>query len=190
MNRLPLLVDVQDDRVFLRSPEVGTFTRALSPGALVAPKASCGSLRQLSTTFELVVPDGVAGRVVSPRPDLIHHPVGYGDVLYELAPLEADGGAGFTTLEAAGASGAPAFRAPYSGRFWHRPSPQDPAFVEEGAEMQEGSTVGLLEVMKTFTQLTYTNDGGLPARARITKLLAADGDEVSEGDPLFELEAR
>ena len=55
-----------------------------------------------------------------------------------------------------------------------------------------GQTIGLIEVMKTFTHLAYTPEdkGGnaLPTRARVVRIVAGDGDEVAEGDPLFEVE--
>ncbi len=82
-----------------------------------------------------------------------------------------------------------AFRAPYSGRLWRRPSPTDPPFVQEGDEITEGDTIGLIEVMKTFTHLHYAAEDGLPARARVVKLLVDDGGEVNAGEALFEVEA-
>ena len=35
---------------------------------------------------------------------------------------------------------------------------------------------------------TYSATGGLPARARLVAWVAGDGDDVSAGDPLLELE--
>ena len=53
--------------------------------------------------------------------------------------------------------------------------------------IRAGSTLGLLEVMKTFTHLAYAPGASLPAEAKIARVLVADGAEVGEGAPLFEL---
>jgi acetyl-CoA carboxylase biotin carboxyl carrier protein len=185
--KLELLARRDGDRVVLTSPEVGLFTCALAKGQLLAAGASAGSIRSLGRSFELVVPAGVAGRIVTNEPERVHEPVGYGTTLYELAPLDATAGADEPAAAEAHA-GAPAFRAPYSGRFWHRPTPQDPAFVEVGTVIEPGQTIGLIEVMKTFTQLTYTPGADLPQRARVTRFAVADGSEVTEGDALLEVE--
>ena len=62
----------------------------------------------------------------------------------------------------------------------------DTRFQEQ--EFEDQQTVGLIEVMKTFTHLAYTADGGLPENARIVRVLVGDGDEVREDDPLLEVE--
>lgn len=182
-----LIADREGEHVLLRSPEVGTFTRALPENALVGPGAPAGVLHSLGRTHALVVPAGVRGRVLDPAPGRVHEPVGYGSVLYRLAPLEVGGdstsGAAATHDEAA-----LAVRAPYSGRFWLRPAPGEEPFVRAGAELTEGTTLGLIEVMKTFTHLAYQPTGGLPARARVVAVRVGDGQEITERDELFEVE--
>ena len=42
--------------------------------------------------------------------------------------------------------------------------------------------------MKTFNRITYGGDG-LPARARVVRILPADGDDLDGGQPLLEIEA-
>lgn len=188
-DRLELLVEKRGERVLLRAPEVGTFTCAVPRGQLLAPEARAGVLSSLGRAIELVVPAGVLGRIVSERPERVREPVGYGTTLYELVPLGAEAeDAGTGRDEEAAASGAPAFRAPLSGRFWHRPAPGDPAFVEAGITLAAGQTIGLIEVMKTFTHLSYAPGDALPSPARVTRVCAADGAEVNEGDPLIEVE--
>ena len=51
------------------------------------------------------------------------------------------------------------FRAPTSGRYYGRSSPDKPAFVTAGDELPAGATVCLLEVMKTFNRVTYSGGG-------------------------------
>jgi acetyl-CoA carboxylase biotin carboxyl carrier protein len=186
---LELLLHREGERVVLRSPEVGFFTRALPSGALLAPHAAAGVLHSLGRRFELVVPPGVAGRVVNARPEPVLAPVAYGTVLYELAPLEAGPAAAARASDRSeGTAGALVFRAPHSGRFWQRPSPNDTPFVRAGELLEDGQTLGLIEVMKTFTHVVYRAGGELPARARVVRLLVADGEEVEEGGALVDLE--
>jgi acetyl-CoA carboxylase biotin carboxyl carrier protein len=78
------------------------------------------------------------------------------------------------------------FRAPTSGRFYGRAAPDKPPFVSAGEELAPGATICLLEVMKTFHRVTY-GGAGLPERARVERVLVADGDDVSAGDPLLAL---
>lgn len=185
---LELLLERSGEHLVLKSPEVGLFTRALPVGALLAPRAPAGLLHSLGRRFELVTPSGAAGRVVNAAPERVHAPVGYGTVLYELAPLDSATMETTRDAHAAGAaSGALVFRAPYSGRFWQRPAPNDPPFLSPGDALAEGQTIGLIEVMKTFTHLVYRSGGELPARAKLVRFLAADGAEVKDGAALLEL---
>ena len=188
-SRLELLVAREGGRILLRSPEVGFFTRALPHGALLGPGAVAGVLRSLGRSFELAVPAGIQGRIASAAPDLVHSPVGYGTVLYALDPLDA--GSARVPEKAEDRETARnelVFRAPYSGRFWQRPSPHDPPFVRAGDVIDDGQTIGLIEMMKTFAHLAYQAGGALPARARIVRVCPADGAEIAEGSPLLELE--
>jgi len=186
--RIELLSEERDGGVVLLSPEVGLFTCALDRGNLIAPGTLVGRIVTLGETVELVAPRGVTGRIVSDKPERVREPVGYGDVLYELVHLDADLGDGSEERDATASDGALTFDSPHSGRFWQRPSPKDRAFVSVGDVIEAGATIGLIEVMKTFTHLTYDPGSHLPQRARVTALRATDGAEVNEGDALLELE--
>lgn len=172
----------------LRSPEVGLFTCALVADSLVAPGAPAGILHTLGRRVALRVPPGISGRVMNPRPTQVLFPVGYGTELYRLAPLGVGEAHAPHAVGATRADEGLVFRAPYSGRFWHRPTPGDPPFVRAGESLREGQTVGLLEVMKTFTHLDYRAQEGLPTVARIVRFLVPDGGEVEDGGGLIELE--
>jgi len=190
---LELHVRREGERVRLLAPEVGLFTCALAQGAFVSAGARAGVLIALGRALELVVPAGVSGAVTSRAPGRVHAPVGYGDVLYELAPIAAaDAAAGApgtsATPGAAAAGGGPlVLRAPQSGRFYHRPAPGEPAFADAGALLADGQPIGLIEVMKTFTHVPYRAGAGLPARARLVRFVASDGGDVRQGDPLIEI---
>ena len=61
--------------------------------------------------------------------------------------------------------------------------------MSPGDLVDPGQPVGMIEVMKTFTHVHYETQGNLPARARVLRVVPEDGAEVSEGDPLLEIEA-
>ena len=181
-----LLLRRDGERTLLLSPAVGLFTEALAPGSLVGPGQGAGSLLAAGRTTRLVAPAGAVGRVTSERPGRVQAPVGYGEVLYELAPIDAGQAA---DEEAAGGSEAGlVLRAPQTGRFYHRPSPDEPPYAEVGGVLDAGQAIGLLEVMKTFSQVTYEAKGGLPTRARLVRWLVEDGAEIRSGDALLEVE--
>jgi len=187
---IDLLVERGAGGLRLLSPDVGYYTRAVDAGRVLVPGETAGWLLTLGRARALTVPAGITGVVRSARPERVHHPVGHGDVLVELAPLETAGAelAHDLAEQAAVEAGALVFRSPTAGRFWHRPAPAEPPLVEAGARIEEGAAIGLIEVMKTFAQVLYRPAAGLPARARVVRVAAADGSDVDEGDVLLELE--
>jgi acetyl-CoA carboxylase biotin carboxyl carrier protein len=114
-------------------------------------------------------------------------PVEYGEVLLTVT-FGGELGLGVELEEEhGGVRSALAFVAPMSGRFYGRPSPTDPPFVDLGDTVRQGQTVGLLEVMKTFNRLIYQGDD-LPESARVEAIRPADGDDVVQGDVILALE--
>jgi biotin carboxyl carrier protein len=157
---------------------------------VLVPGETAGWLLTLGRARALTIPAGVTGVVRSRRPERVHHPVGHGDVLVELAPLASAGAelAHDVAERAAEEAGSLVFRSPSAGRFWHRTAPGEPALVRAGDVIEEGAGIGLVEVMKTFAQVLYRPGGSLPARARVLRVAADDGADVDEGDALLELE--
>jgi biotin carboxyl carrier protein len=188
--QIELRLDRAADGLRLLAPDVGYYTRAVDEGRVLVPGDVAGWLLTLGRARVLTVPAGVTGVVRSRRPERVHHPVGHGDVLVELAPLEEAGAELAHDLAEAAAeqAGSLVFRASTAGRFWHRPAPTEPPLVSVGDEVEEGTAIGLVEVMKTFAQVLYRPSGGLPARARVVRVTAEDGADVNEGDALLELE--
>jgi acetyl-CoA carboxylase carboxyltransferase component len=80
------------------------------------------------------------------------------------------------------------FCAPMAGRVYFRPSPDKPPFVAVGDVIAPGTTVCLVEAMKSFNRLNYGGES-LPERGRIVRFAIDDGSDVDEGTPLIELEA-
>jgi biotin carboxyl carrier protein len=185
--RITLGVQRDGPRVRLTSPAVGQFTGAVERGRALTGGEVAGTLLTLGRALTLVVPDDVAGMIESAAPERVHEPVGFGSVLYELAPLDASRATASSTPATKSAGGALVFRSPQTGRFWHRASPAEPALAAEGKLIEPGVAIGLIEVMKTFTIVNYVPSGDLPRKARIVRVLAADGAEVAERDALIEL---
>lgn len=178
-----------DGQIVLESPDVGEFTGAWNEGAALSAGAVAGTLHQLGRAWDLVVPDGAFGRIVSAPPARTFEPVGFGDVLYRLDPEGVAGAATMQENDPAGlVGGALAIRAGQSGRVWRSPSPGTPALCDAGDVLEDGSAVCLIEVMKTFSNVPYRAEAGLPARARVVRWLVEDGADVDRGDPLVQIE--
>ncbi|HEY4239428.1 MAG TPA: biotin/lipoyl-containing protein [Kofleriaceae bacterium] len=168
------------DGLVLRAPKPGVFRPR---NARIVPGAVVGELVVLGSTWLVIAPPGSASGVAAddaagPRA------VGYGDALVTIDT--AAGGAVAAAAPVAAAAAGLVFRAPTSGRFYTRPTPDKPAFVEAGTELTAGATVCLLEVMKTFHRVTY-GGADVPARARVVAVLVADGADVNAGDALLSL---
>lgn len=74
-------------------------------------------------------------------------------------------------------------QAPIPGTFYRRPAPDQPAFKSEGDTVAVGDTVGLIEVMKTFTPVTAEEAGTIVA------FHVENEDAVMAGQPLYDIEA-
>ncbi len=72
--------------------------------------------------------------------------------------------------------------APIVGSFFRSPSPDSPAFVDEGSEVQEGDTLCIIEAMKVMNEL----EAEFPCR--IHRVLVENQQMVEYGTPLFEVE--
>ena len=73
-------------------------------------------------------------------------------------------------------------KAQMPGTFYRRPDPESDPYVEEGDEVSAGDTIGLIEVMKNFNEITVEEDG------KISKFLVEDEEAVDAGQDLLEME--
>ncbi|MGH3343365.1 MAG: acetyl-CoA carboxylase, partial [Carbonactinosporaceae bacterium] len=69
--------------------------------------------------------------------------------------------------------------APVVGVFYRSPEPGAPPFTEVGARVDEGSTLGLIEIMKMFNSVTAG------VRGEVVEILVGNGDFVEFGQPLM-----
>ncbi|RYX82375.1 acetyl-CoA carboxylase biotin carboxyl carrier protein [bacterium] len=70
---------------------------------------------------------------------------------------------------------------PMVGVFYRSPSPADPPFVEVGDRVEVGQTIGLVEAMKVFNEIT-AESGGI-----VAKINVESGQLVETGAPLIML---
>jgi len=73
-------------------------------------------------------------------------------------------------------------RSKWVATFYRSPSPQSPAFVEVGDEVQAGQTLCILEMMKMMNELTADVAGV------VREILVENGETVQYGQPLFAIE--
>lgn len=71
---------------------------------------------------------------------------------------------------------------PLPGTFYRKPSPDAPAFVEVGQKVEAGAVIGLVEVMKQYSELQAETAGTIGA------FLVEDGDIVEAGQVIATLE--
>ena len=70
-------------------------------------------------------------------------------------------------------------KAPIIGTFYRKPSPEEPAFVETGDTVSEGSVLCVIEAMKLFNEIESEVSG------KIVKILVEDSSPVEFDQPLF-----
>jgi len=70
-------------------------------------------------------------------------------------------------------------RAPMIGTFYRAKAPGEPPFVEIGAEVKQGDTVGLIEAMKLFNSMIAEADG------KVLAILVANGKMVEYEQPVL-----
>ena len=70
-------------------------------------------------------------------------------------------------------------KSPLPGVFYRRPSPDDPVFVEEGAEVTAEQTIGLVEVMKQFAEVKAGAAGTVSSFAVENEATVGPGDDIA-----------
>ena len=166
----------------LGAPRVGAWVPTVGLGALVTPGTPIGRLRTHGTWQEVVAPDGHAGAVVAVTP--AHTWCGWSQPLLELGEAQ---GVELAVATAAVEEGVPedvtVVRAEIDGTIYLRPEPGAPAFVDEGAHVELRATIGLTEVMKTFSPVRA------PFAGTVVSVRVTDGAAVTVGQPLFWMRA-
>jgi acetyl-CoA carboxylase biotin carboxyl carrier protein len=73
-------------------------------------------------------------------------------------------------------------RAPMSGIFYRRPSPDTPAYVEIGDTVKKKQVLGLLETMKVYQKVKS------PANGVIVAILPENESPLKDDDLIFVIE--
>lgn len=73
-------------------------------------------------------------------------------------------------------------RSPLPGVFYAKPGPDKPPFAAPGDRIHVGDAVGIIEVMKQFTEIRSDVEGV------VTSVPVADGASVMPGDVLVTIE--
>jgi acetyl-CoA carboxylase biotin carboxyl carrier protein len=71
---------------------------------------------------------------------------------------------------------------PLPGTFYRKPAPDQPPFKAEGDMIAAGDTIGLVEVMKSFHEVSAEFAG------KITRFLVENEDPIMAGQPIAEVE--
>jgi acetyl-CoA carboxylase biotin carboxyl carrier protein len=180
--------DSHSGTLLVTSPVVGVVDGAPSAGVFLNRFDEILTVRVMGLRHVLRMPRDKHGWVVEVHIPNQLTPVAFDAPLLRIAPHivgleEAEGvaQAGGTDDDAGDAI---VIKAPTEGIFYRRPSPDAAAFVEVGARVGGGTTLGLVEVMKCFNQITYGGPG-LPDEGIVSRVLVEDATEVHFGQPLF-----
>lgn len=73
-------------------------------------------------------------------------------------------------------------RSQLPGVFYRKPSPEEPNYKEVGDTVEPGDAIGLVEVMKTFTQINADASG------KIVSFEVDDSDAIMPGQVLAVIE--
>jgi biotin carboxyl carrier protein len=177
----------------VRAPRVGIYRGCPRAGGRRVTGDVVGRLTVLNRAEELLLPAGVDGLVTGIEVHDRAVPVEYGQPLFTLAPVTAVATSGTASGTASGGvsgtnealpGGSFAVTCPIDGIFYRRSAPGSPPYVEAGDMVEPGRTLGLIEAMKSFNAVAYGGPG-LPARALIEEIRAADASEVRQGAVLF-----
>jgi len=74
-------------------------------------------------------------------------------------------------------------RSPIPGTFYRKPSPDSPVFKQDGADVALTDIIGLVEVMKTFHEISAGVSG------TSIRFLIEDSEPVMAGQVIAEVEA-
>ena len=74
-------------------------------------------------------------------------------------------------------------RAPMSGVFYRKPTPDDPPYVEVGDTVKKKQILGLLETMKVFQKIKS------PAAGKVVEIVPENETPVGDEDLMFVIEA-
>jgi acetyl-CoA carboxylase biotin carboxyl carrier protein len=130
-------------------------------------------------------PLGVPSGHPAPLPLPVRHvPEGTAADRADCAPDESPARSVPGALASDATEGTVEIRAPMMGIFYAQPQPGAPPYVEVGMEIDEDTTVGLVEVMKMFNAIPAGVAG------TVVEVLGESNQLVEYGQPLFRVRRR
>jgi acetyl-CoA carboxylase biotin carboxyl carrier protein len=186
----------QDGHFDILAPGIGLFDMPPAVGTYLMPGSFVGYLTVMRRYFHLLMPEAHHGVVTHLYVSDRKHRVEYGQPLFTVsAKAEAGLTTEFERIDPGSAAvdedipeGMFGVRSPTDGIFYRRANPQSPPYVEEGAVVEQGSVLALVEVMKCFNPILYPGEPEFPARARVVRAAVEDTTEVKHGSVIFVVE--
>jgi acetyl-CoA carboxylase biotin carboxyl carrier protein len=133
--------------------------------------------------FKIKIKRGSGGQPIITSAPLSGHPLPASSV-----PMETTAAAPRTSAPAAPASASGAdeagfayVKSPMVGTFYRSPSPENPAFVEVNAKVEEKTVVCIIEAMKIMNEIQAETKG------TIVEILVENGQPVEYGQRLFKV---
>ena len=185
MKMLLLLQDV-DGVQCLCSPAVGTIVALADNNDVISANDVVAEISVLGVRYQLIAPDTVQHRIAFADDLNLSQGVAYQQVIASLATV-VDGEESTPDVASENLSEL-CVLSPQAGRFYHRPAADAEAFVNAGETISAGKTIGLLEVMKTFSPVKWNPAPGNPQTAVVVKYRIADGNDVEDSQPLLDLD--
>jgi len=185
MQMLLLLKDV-DGVPCLCSPAVGTLVALANSNEIISANDVVAEISILGVRQQLIAPDTVQHRIAFADGLNLSQGVAYLQVIASLATVVE--GAEIATEVVSEDLSELCILSPQAGRFYHRPTADAETFVNAGETISAGKTIGLLEVMKTFSPVKWNPAPGNPQTAVVGKYRIADGNDVEDAQPLLDLD--
>jgi len=147
-------------------------------------------LRKLKTLIDLVAESGIAELEVTEGEDkvrIVKHAGAPASAMLQApmtvatAPAPSPAAAPTVALGAEEVAGH-VVKSPMVGTFYRAANPGAPPFIEQGAVVQAGDTLCIIEAMKLLNEIEADVGG------TVTKILVDNGQPVEYGQPLFVIE--
>jgi acetyl-CoA carboxylase biotin carboxyl carrier protein len=181
----------EDGESVVLAPTVGSFRGDRLVGEILKPGSRLGVLLRREVPFDVFLPEGASGELREIFTTHRWQPCGYGEPLLRLVlPRSLEDTAAAEAVRAGEqSSGLFEIGSPTHGTFYRRPSPDSPAYVEVGEEIDPGRTLGLVEVMKCFSPIAFEPPAG-HSGGIVREITAQDGQEVRAEQVLVKIELR
>ena len=133
--------------------------------------------------FKIKIKRGAGGLPVFSSTPVSTHPIQATSVPHEAAATANRPAATAAPVSSAGAddSGFAYVKSPMVGTFYRSPSPENPAFVDVNAKVEEKTVVCIIEAMKIMNEIQAETKG------TIVEVLVENGQPVEYGQRLFKV---